>query len=49
LNGPLLLSLVAALGVAAVYPSTFERFRSPRVAILCGVIPAATYLAKVLL
>lgn len=49
LTAPLALALVAACGVATVCPSTFERFRNPRVAMLCGVIPAATYLAKVLL
>jgi phytol kinase len=49
LTVPLVVSLATASGVTTLFPSTFERFRSPRVAILCGSIPAVTYLAKVLL
>lgn len=51
-HGSLTLSLLATLAVAALvtlaWPEVFRRYRSPRVALLAGAVPAASYLVHVL-
>ncbi|MEQ1712592.1 MAG: hypothetical protein ABL908_14490, partial [Hyphomicrobium sp.] len=45
---PLSLTLLLSLAVSGMQPDLFDRFRSPRIAILAGIVPAIAYLAKVL-
>lgn len=51
-HGPLMMPLLATLAVVAAatlgWPQIFRRYRSPRVALLAGAVPAASYLSNVL-
>ncbi len=51
-HGSLTLPLLATLALVAAAtlarPESFRRYRSPRVALLAGAVPAASYLASVL-